>query len=119
MNQYLGVDIIEISRIETAISRWGENFLARVFTDAGVSLYRSKLPSLAARFAAKEAVVKALGCKELIYRDIEVIAEPGQRPEIRLYGRAKSIASELGITSLAVSLSHSRDYAVAVVSALG
>lgn len=119
MNQYLGVDIIEISRIETAVARWGENFLARIFTDAEITLYHGKVPSLAARFAAKEAAVKALGCKELIYRDIEVIAEPGKRPEIKFHGRARSIATDLGITSLAVSLSHSRDYAVAVVSALG
>ena len=118
MIQYLGVDIIEIHRISAAVDRWGDSFLSRIFTPHELMLYRHKLPSLAARFAAKEAAVKALGCQEFIYHDIEVIADPGQRPEIRLYGRAQSIASHLGITSLAVSLSHSREYATAVVSAL-
>ncbi len=118
MTQYLGVDIIEIKRIENAIEHWGDSFLNRVYTNVEIRLYRDKLPSLAARFAAKEATVKALGSNEFIYHDIEVIAGTGQRPEIRLYGRAKSIAAELNITDLAVSLSHSRDYAVAVVSGL-
>jgi holo-[acyl-carrier protein] synthase len=118
MKQYLGVDIIEINRIERAVTRWGDAFLDRVYTPAEKQNYRHRPESLAARFAAKEAVVKALGCKELVYRDIEIVSEPGQRPEVKLYGRAKAIAAELGISDLAVSLSHSRDYAVAVVSAL-
>ena len=117
MTQYLGVDIIEISRIESAIARWGEAFIDRVYTAAEKEKYH-RPESLAARFAAKEAVVKALGCRELVYRDIEINAEPGKRPFVTLHGRAKSIAAELGISDLAVSLSHSRDYAVAVVSAL-
>ena len=119
MKQYLGVDIIEIARIEKAIDRWGDSFLDRVFTQAEKEKYRTRPESLAARFAAKEAAVKALGCTELIYRDIEIVSEPGQRPEITLSGRAESISKELGITSLAVSLSHSREYAVAVVTGLG
>jgi holo-[acyl-carrier protein] synthase len=118
MKQYLGVDIIEISRIEQAVGRWGDSFLGRVYTAEELRLYRGKLPSLAARFAAKEAAVKALGVNELIYRDIEITAEPGGRPAITLYGRARSRALELGITDLAVSLSHSRDYAAAVVSGI-
>ncbi len=118
MTQYLGIDLIEISRIEKAVTRWGDAFLDRVFTPAEKARYRNRAESLAARFAAKEAVVKALGCRELVYRDIEIVAGPGQRPEIRLYGRAKSIAKDLGIIDLAVSLSHSQDYAVAFVSAI-
>jgi len=116
MKQYLGVDIIEISRIEKAAARWGDAFLDRIFTPAEKAKYRNRPESLAARFAAKEATVKALGCNEIIYRDIEIISDPGQRPEIKLYGRANAIAHEMGIDNLAVSLSHSRDYAVAVVS---
>ena len=118
MTQYLGVDIIEISRIEKAVARWGDAFLDRVFTPGEKAKYRRRPESLAARFAAKEAVVKALGCRELVYRDIEIVSEPGPRPEIMLHGRARSIADELGIGDLAVSLSHSRDYAVAFVTAL-
>ena len=118
MTQYLGVDIIEISRIETAVARWGDAFLDRVYTPAEKDKYRHRPESLAARFAAKEAVVKALGIRELVYRDIEIVSEPGDRPEIRLCGRARSIATDIGIGELAVSLSHSRDYAVAMVSAL-
>ncbi len=118
MTQYLGVDIIEIERIEKAITRWGDAFLDRVFTTGEKEKYRNRPESLAARFAAKEAVVKALGCRELIYRDIEIISESGTRPEVTLHGRAKSIAQDLGIKDLAVSLSHSRDHAVAFVSAL-
>lgn len=119
MKQYVGVDIIEISRIEKAVARWGDSFLDRVFTQAEKEKYRTRPESLAARFAAKEAAVKALGCTEIIYRDIEIISEPGHRPEIKLLGRANILAGRLGITNLAVSLSHSRDYAVAVVSGLG
>ncbi len=119
MKQYLGVDIIEISRIEQAVTRWGDSFLDRVFTQAEKEKYRNRPESLAARFAAKEATVKALGCTEIIYRDIEIVSDPGRRPEIKLYGRAEIFALKLGIQSLAVSLSHSQDHAVAVVSGLG
>ncbi|PPD58770.1 holo-ACP synthase [Dehalogenimonas etheniformans] len=119
MKQYLGVDIIEISRIEKAVTRWGDSFLDRVFTAAEKEKYLNRPESLAARFAAKEATVKALGTNEIIYRDIEIVSGPGERPQIKLVGRAYAIAGGLGISSLAVSLSHSRDYAVAVVSGLG
>jgi holo-[acyl-carrier protein] synthase len=118
LTQYLGVDIIEIERIEKAIARWGDAFLDRVFTPAEKLNYRHRPESLAARFAAKEAVVKALGCRELIYRDIEVVSVQGSRPVVRLFGRASSIANDLGIIDLAVSLSHSRYHAVAFVSAI-
>ncbi|MGI2336311.1 MAG: holo-ACP synthase [Dehalogenimonas sp.] len=118
MKQYLGIDVVEISRIEKAVARWGDSFLERIYTAEELRLYRGKLPSLAARFAAKEAAVKALGVNELIYHDIEITAESGGRPSITLYGRARSQASELGITDLTVSLSHSREYAAAVVSGI-
>jgi holo-[acyl-carrier protein] synthase len=118
MKQYLGVDIIEISRIEKAIARWGDGFLDRVFTAAEKEKYKNRPESLAARFAAKEATIKALGCTEIIYREIEIVSEPGERPEIKLSGRAGIFAGNLGISNLAVSLSHSLDYAVAVVSGI-
>ena len=118
MKQYLGVDIIEIARIEKAVARWGDTFLDRVFTQAEKEKYRSRPESLAARFAAKEATIKALGCNEIIYKDIEVVSEQNGRPLLKLHGRAEAIARDRGISDLAVSLSHSHDYAIAVVSGL-
>lgn len=118
MKQYLGIDIVEISRIEESSARWGNRFLERVFTVEELQRYRHRPASLAARFAAKEAAVKALDVREMIYRDIEILSDDSGRPIVTLYGRARSRADELGITDLAVSLSHSRDHAVAVVSGI-
>jgi holo-[acyl-carrier protein] synthase len=115
----IGTDIIEIHRIEKAIERHGESFLHRVYTNREVNSYRKSIPSLAARFAAKEAVMKALGQGFLTtgWRDIEVLSEPGGQPTIRLYGRAEHRANQLGLKNLAISLSHCREYALAVVLA--
>ena len=115
--QYVGVDIIEIARVQEAIERWGDRFLRRVYTEAELSLYRKSPPSLAARFAAKEAVVKALGTSErgIGWKDIEVLTGPGGRPLVNLYRGAREYADELGLSTLAISLSHSRDYAIAFV----
>jgi holo-[acyl-carrier protein] synthase len=76
--QYIGIDIIEIDRIERAIARWGEQFLHRVYTDSELRLSRKKPSSLAARFAGKEAVIKALGTqtKGIGWRDIEILSDP-------------------------------------------
>ncbi|MEL7561615.1 holo-ACP synthase [Dehalogenimonas sp. 4OHTPN] len=118
MKQYLGVDIIEISRVEESVARWGNGFLDRVFTQVEKELYKGKIESLAVRFAAKEAAVKALGCRKIIYRDIEILSESDGRPSLKLHGRALTIAGSLGITEFAVSLSHDRRNAVAIVSAI-
>jgi holo-[acyl-carrier protein] synthase len=117
MKYTLGTDIIEIKRIEHAIERWGERFLHRVYTDREIESYRRKLPSLAARFAAKEAVIKALQPRDgiIFWRDMEVLTAPGGKPCLTLYGRAKSRAEALGIKDIEISLSHSRDYALALV----
>jgi holo-[acyl-carrier protein] synthase len=112
--QHVGIDIVEISRIETAITRTS-GFLERVFTPAEIACYGQKTPSLAARFAAKEAVIKALSDPGLNLRDIEVLSAPDGRPLLNLYGQAKEKASCLGIASLEISLSHSQEYAVAFV----
>ncbi|HEY41862.1 MAG TPA: holo-[acyl-carrier-protein] synthase [Dehalococcoidia bacterium] len=114
--QYIGVDIIEIDRIQRAVARWGERFLYRVYTDTEVGLYR-KAESLAVRFAGKEAVVKALGTgmRGIGWKDIEILHEPSGKPLVNLYGRAQEKASDLGLKGLAISLSHSRDYAIAFV----
>lgn len=115
----IGTDIIEIPRIARAIERRGEGFLGRVFTDREIARYRENIPSLTARFAAKEAVMKALGKGffDIGWREIEVFSGPGGEPAIRLYGKAKRRAAKLGIKNLALSLSHCREYAIAMVLA--
>jgi len=117
MSQHIGVDIIEIARIKKACSRWGDTFLTRVFTSGELSLYRNKMSSLAARFAAKEAVLKALGdCDSGIsWQDIEVLSERDGKPRISLRGKAEKVAIGLAINDLKISLSHSKDYALAFV----
>jgi holo-[acyl-carrier protein] synthase len=87
MTQHIGVDIVEIGRIEKAVARWGNAFLRRMFTPQEIETYGHKTQSLAARFAAKEAVSKA-----------------------------RERADSLGLDSLAVSLAHSREHAIAFVS---
>jgi holo-[acyl-carrier protein] synthase len=115
MTNYIGTDIIEIARIRQAIDRWGERFLDRVYTEPELRLYGRRPQSLAARFASKEAVMKLLGAKDkgMSWRDIETLAHPDGRPRLRLYGRAQSEAGNLGIKHIAISLAHSREYAVA------
>ena len=120
MAHYIGIDIIEIARIEKAITRWGEAFLHRVYTDAELERYHKNSSSLAARFACKEAVMKLLGagiyCIPL--RDIETLSHPGGKPLVNLYGRALNKADELGLKEIAVSLSHSREFAIASVAGI-
>ena len=113
----LGIDIIEIGRIEKAVERWGLRFLRRIYTKAELRLSRHKPSSLAARFAAKEAVMKALGTgvRGVGWREIEILADHRGKPLVYLYGKAQNRAEELGLGKLAVSLSDSREYAVAFV----
>ena len=113
--QSIGVDIVETSRIKKAIARWGDCFLHRVYTDSELSLCGQKAPSLAVRFAGKEAVMKLLGpgTAGIGWREIEVLANPEGKPLLNLYGRAQSKAGRLGLKDIAVSLSHSRKYAIA------
>ena len=115
--QYIGIDIIEIARIEQAIARWGERFLHRVYTNSELRLCRKKPSSLAVRFAGKEAVIKALRTqtKAINWQEIEILSDPGGKPLIHLYGKAQEQAGELGLDNLAISLSHSREYAIALV----
>ena len=114
---YVGVDLIEIDRIESAIDRWGERFFMRVYTPAERDHCRNRTPELAVRFAAKEAVMKALGTgiKGVGWREIEVLPDPDGKPLVYLHGGARKKARELGLCDLDISLSHSRDYAVASV----
>lgn len=117
MAHYVGIDIIEIARIKKAVMRWGEAFLHRVYTDSELKLYREKPSSLAARFACKEAVMKLLGTgrRGVHWREIETLSHPNGKPILHLYGKAQSQANKLGIKEIAVSLSHSKEYAIASV----
>lgn len=113
----VGVDIIEIGRIERVTTRWGERFLKRVYTEAELGICRNRAPALAVRFAAKEAVMKALGTgtKGIGWREIEVLSNSDGKPMVYLHGGAQRKAEELGLGEFAISLSHSRDYAIASV----
>ncbi len=115
---HIGIDIIEIPRIEMAIARWGERFLCRIYTDLELKQYSEKLSSLAARFAGKEAVIKALGPENtgVGWREIEILSDSNGKPSVRLYGRAQERASGLGLDNFAISLSHSKEYAIAFVA---
>ncbi len=118
----VGVDIIEIPRLERAIERWGEPFLRRVFTDVERRRAGGRpgaAQHLAGRFAAKEAVMKALGTgwRGLAWREIEIDADPRGNPVVRLSGRAARAASARGIAGLAVSISHTRALATALAVA--
>ena len=114
---YVGVDIIEIARIEGVIERWGEKFLQRIYTEAEFEQCRKRPASLASRFAGKEAVMKALGTgvRGISWREIEIMAEPSGKPVVRLYGKAQDKADSLGMGELAISLSDSKKYAIAFV----
>ncbi len=117
MAHYTGIDIIEISRIKKAIDRWGETFLRRIYTESELRLYRKSTSSLAARFACKEAVMKLLGTGRngANWLDIETISHTSGKPVVKLYGRAQNEADKLGVKEIAVSLTHSREYAIASV----
>ena len=111
----IGVDIIEIARIKQAIDDWGERFLRRVYTETELKLCREKPPCLSIRFAGKEAVMKALGtgARGISWKDIEILAEPSGKPFVQLYGKAQDKAESQGLDQLAISLSHSQEYAIA------
>ncbi len=118
----VGVDIVEIERIARTLARFGERFLRRVYTEAEITYCRGKPSRLAARFAAKEAVAKALGVgvfwhEGVYWRDVEVIRDHRGKPGIRLHGGALERARQEGLTAWALSLSHSREYAVAMAVA--
>ena len=114
---YIGVDIIEIARIEKAIACWGERFLHRLYTDSELKLCRNSSPSLAARFAGKEAVIKALGGRNrgFNWREIEILSDPRGKPLVHLYGNTRNQASVLGLDNFAISLSDCEQYAIAFV----
>ena len=115
MQHHIGTDIIEIDRIRRTIKRWEGRFLHRVFTEAELGIYGHRPHSLAASFASKEAVMKLLGTgsRGVAWREIETLYHPTGKPLIKLNGRAQQQAEKLGIKEIDVSLSHSRENAVA------
>lgn len=114
-----GVDIIEIPRIKQVLDRYGQRFLDRVFTPDEIAYCRGRAPNLAGRFAAKEAAMKALGTgvRGVSWKDIEVIRADSGAPSLRLHGRAEKRAERLQMSEMSLSISHSREYAVAFVVA--
>ncbi len=121
----IGTDIIECVRIAKMIEKHGELFLNRVYTRneiAYCSCRKSANQHYAGRWAAKEAVLKALGTgwsRGIQWTDIEVVNEIGGRPRIELDGQAKVIGQQLGIHSILISISHCRSYAIAYATAIG
>lgn len=117
----LGVDIAEIDRIEAAIARHGQSFLDRVFTPGEIAYceqHKKKSERYAARFAAKEATMKALGTgwrNGVRWVDLEVVREPSGQPAMRLHGRALERAQELGVLRISLSMTHSGNTAFAQV----
>lgn len=116
----VGADLIEVARIAEVIARHGERFLARVFTADERAVCGGRAESLAARWAAKEAVAKALGTGigDVCWHDIEVLQDEKRRPTLRLTGRAASLADESGLHTWAISLAHDGGMALAFVVAL-
>jgi len=116
-----GVDIAEVSRIRESIERFGDRFLRRIFTDGEIRYCEQRarrFESYAARFAAKEAGMKALGTgwsRGVRWRDIEVVRPKGQRPTIQFHGEAAAIAAKLGTKNIALSLTHTSEEALAHV----
>ena len=116
-----GIDIAEVPRIRQAIERFGERFLRRIYTPGEIGYCDSKanrVERYAARYAAKEAAMKALGTgwnHGVRWRDCEVVRSPGSRPTIMFHGKAAEIASRLGAKHAALSISHTSEQAIAQV----
>ena len=113
----IGVDIIETQRIENLIKKVGDRFLNRVFTPQEIAYCRGRIPSLAARWAAKEAMSKAFGTGigDMAFKEIEIVNTERGKPNITLHGQAKQIAQTLDFERIEVSLSHTDAYAIAFV----
>jgi holo-[acyl-carrier protein] synthase len=116
-----GIEMIEIDRIAQSIERFGDRFLTRIFTPEEIAYCQRKknsAESFAARFAAKEAGAKALGTgisRGVTWSEFEVTRQPGGRPVLELTGRAQLLAGQLGVKNISLSLTHSRDLAMAMV----
>ena len=116
-----GIDIAEVHRIRRTIERFGDRFLQRIYTPGEIRYCDSKanrIERYAARYAAKEAAMKALGTgwnRGVRWRDIEVSRQPGSRPTIKFHGVAADFAAKLGAKNVALSMSHTPELAIANV----
>lgn len=116
-----GIDLAEVDRIAAAIERFGDRFLRRVFTEAEMRYCDSKanrMERYAGRFAAKEAAMKAVGTGwrgGVAWTDFEVRREPGGKPTMSFHGKAAEFASKLGVKNVALSITHTKDMAMAMV----
>ena len=117
MEYAVGIDVIEIARVKAVLKRHPERFLHRVFTPEEVAFCRGRVPELAARFAAKEAVMKALGtgARGLAWREIEVLPNQRGKPLVYLHGLARKRAEDIGLRAVDISLTHSHELAIAAV----
>ena len=115
-----GIDLIEIERFEAAVRRHGARFLGRVFTQNELAEVGENLPSLAARFAGKEAVAKALGpgIGAVAWREIEILRGPLREPALFLHGAARRLSEQQALTTWSISLSHTHTHATAIAVAL-
>jgi holo-[acyl-carrier-protein] synthase len=112
----LGLDIIRVGRIHDALARFGDRFTRRVLTAREAAYVRGRAETFAGRWAAKEAVSKVLGLgvRGVGWLDIEIERLPTGQPAVRLHGRAAARANQLGVARIAVSISHEREYAIAI-----
>jgi holo-[acyl-carrier protein] synthase len=116
-----GIDVTEVPRLAAAVDRFGDRFLRRIFTEGEIAYCESKanrLERYAARFAAKEAGMKALGTgwnHGVRWRDVEVRRHPGHRPTLVFHGKAGEFAVRLGVRNIALSLTHTGEQAIAQV----
>jgi holo-[acyl-carrier protein] synthase len=115
-----GVDLVDIARVRDAVERHGERFVARIFTEIEQHECHGRFESLAARFAAKEATAKALGCGigDVGWLDIEIRSDEKHAPHLYLHGEAERLAKDLGLSTWSVSLSHTHGQAIAFVVAI-
>ena len=116
-----GIDLIEIERIQRAVQRHGKRFLERIYTPGELAICGQDAACLAGRFAAKEAVSKALetGIGPVVWREMEILRGPAGEPVLYLHGKAQAISAALKLTTWSVSISDTRTQAVAVAVALG
>ena len=121
----IGIDLAVIPRLRRLVDRWDERFLRRVFTDEEIAYCRRRrdpIPHLAARFAAKEATLKALGTglrMGVSWREMEVRRERGEAPTMVLHGRSRALALAKGGHRVLLTLTHDGDYALAQAMLVG
>src|SRR3990167_8663933 len=121
----IGTDICQLNRVKSVYKKYGKRFLTRILTENEIKYITSNkknlINRLAGRYAAKEATSKVLGTglRGVYFKEIEILREPSGAPKIVLHKRAKLKAKEKGLSSFEVSISHERDFAIAIVVGVG